>query len=151
MSTNVATIPTTLGGGTLGHVAITVSPTIYATLSTSPFIAPNAPNPPNLTSMTALQISAANRAYDKDLQTFRDYNLLQNALKKMLIAAVDPIYLKAISQPYVGLGNKTVWELLEHLYNIYAKITPSNLKNNDKRMNEPYVLIFPPKLTILRS
>ena len=56
----------------------------------------------------------------------------------MIIAAVEPIYLKAISQPYVGLGNKTVWDLLEHLYNTYAKITPSDLKTNDKRMNEPY-------------
>ena len=56
----------------------------------------------------------------------------------MIIAAINPIYLKAISQPYVGLGNKTVWELLEHLYNTYAKITPSDLKINNKRMNEPY-------------
>ena len=56
----------------------------------------------------------------------------------MLIAAVEPIYLKAISQPYVGLGNRTLWELLDHLYKTYAKITATNLKNNDKKMNAPY-------------
>ena len=148
LSTNAATIPTTLGGGNLGHVAITVSPTIYATLSNTPFVAPTAPNPPNLTGMTAPQISAANRAYDKLLQTFQEYNLLQNALKNMLIAAVNPIYLKAISQPYVGLGNKTVWDLLEHLYTTYAKITPADLKNNDKRMNEAYDPNMPFKFLI---
>ena len=56
----------------------------------------------------------------------------------MLLAAVDPIYLQAISQPYVGLGNRTVWQLLHHLYTTYAKITPTDLKVNDVRMNAPY-------------
>ena len=40
LSKNAATIPTTRGGGTLGHVGITVSPTIYATLSITPFTTP---------------------------------------------------------------------------------------------------------------
>ena len=56
----------------------------------------------------------------------------------MLLAAVNPIYLQAISQPYVGLGNRTVWQLLHHLYTTYAKITPTDLKVNDVRMNAPY-------------
>ena len=138
LSTNAATISTTLGGGSLGHVGITVSPTIYATLSTTAFVPPTAPTAPVTAGLTGPQISAANRAYDKDKQTFQEYNLLQNALKKMLIAAVEPIYLKAISQAHVGLGNRTLWQLLDHLYKTYAKITDTDLKNNDRKMNEPY-------------
>ena len=138
LSKNAATIPTTRGGGALGHVGITVSPTIYATLSTSAFTAPICPTSPVLTGLTGPQISAANRAYDKGKTEFAEYTLLQNALKRMLIAAVDSIYLQAISQPYVGLGNRTVWDLLSHLYGTYAKITPTDLKENDTRMNAPY-------------
>ena len=138
LSKNAATIPTTRGGGTLGHVGITVSPTIYATLSITPFNVPTTPTPPVLTGFTGPQISTANQIYDKAKVEFAEYNLLQNALKRMLLAAVDPIYLQAISQPYVGLGNKKVWDLLRHLYTTYAKITPTDLKENDARMNAPY-------------
>lgn len=138
LSKNAATIPTTRGGGTLGHVGITVSPTIYATLSATPFNAPTTPTAPVLTGMTGPQIAAANRAFDKAKTEFAEHNLLQNALKRMLIAAIDPIYLKAINQPYVGLGNRTILELLDHLYLTYAKITPTDLKENDARMNAPY-------------
>ena len=84
LSTNAATISTTLGGGSLGHVGITVSPTIYATLSDTAFAPPTAPTAPVTAGMTGPQISAANRAYDKDKQTFQEYTLLQNALKKCL-------------------------------------------------------------------
>ena len=108
LSTNAATISTTLGGGTLGHVAITVSPKIYATLLATAFVSPTSPTPPVTAGMTRPQISAAKRTYDKAKQTFQDFTHLQNALKKMLIAAVEPIYLKAISQPYVRLGNRTL-------------------------------------------
>ena len=72
LSTNTATIPTTLGGGQLGHVAIIVSPAIYATLSNTPFVAPTSPNAPNLAGLTDPQISAANQAYNKALQIFQD-------------------------------------------------------------------------------
>ena len=58
--------------------------------------------------MTGPQISAANRAFNKSKAKFKEYGLLQNALKQILLAALDPIYLQAISQPYVGLRNKTV-------------------------------------------
>ena len=88
--------------------------------------------------MTGPQISAANKTFDKANFEFAEYGLLQNALKQMLFAVVDPIYLQAISQSYVGLGKKTVWDLLNHLYKTYAKITPTNLKANDTCMNQSY-------------
>ena len=60
LSKNAATVPTTRGGGTLGHVGITVSPTIYATLSITPFTAPTTSTTPVLTGLTGPQISSVN-------------------------------------------------------------------------------------------
>ena len=116
LSKNAVTIPTTHVGSTIGHVNITIFPTIYATLSPTPLTVPTAPLTPTLTGMTGPLISAANLTFNKAKAEFAEYGLLQNALKRMLIAAVDPIYLQAISQPYVGLGGKTIWDLLSHLY-----------------------------------
>ena len=65
LSKNAATVPTTHGSNTLGHVAITVLPTIYATLSPTPFTVPTAPFAPNLTGMNGPHISTAIGTFDK--------------------------------------------------------------------------------------
>ena len=61
LSKNAATISTTRGGRNYGYLAITVSPTIYATLSPTAFTPPTVPVPPDLARMTGPQILAANR------------------------------------------------------------------------------------------
>ena len=63
---------------------------------------------------------------------------LQNALKKQLIAAVEDIYLKAISAPYVGFGSLTILQMLDHLYDVYAKILPDDLVKNTENMSAPW-------------
>ena len=121
LSKNAATISTTQGGRNHRYLAITVSPTIYATLSPTAFTPPTVPAPPDLSGMTSPQILAANHAYDKAKCKQKEYLLLQNGLKRLLINAVEKIYLKAIAQPYVGHGNRSLWELLKHLYTTYAR------------------------------
>ena len=38
----------------------------------------------------------------------------------------------------MGFGSRTVWELLDYLYQNYANILPANLTNNTGKMNEPW-------------
>ena len=138
ISANAASVYSDLGGGNHGFLAITVSPTIYATVSPTPFVAPTNPVPPVIAGMTQHQITALNRRYDANKTKFQQYVSLQNVLKKQLIAAVDEIYLAAISAPYIKYGNLTVYEMLAHLYRTYAKISPADLKENEKKMNSPW-------------
>ena len=138
LSQNAASVHTDLGGGNHGFLALTVKPTIYATISATAFTAPTNPAVPNLAGLTGAQISAANRRYDDDRKKFSDYIALQNALKKQLTAAVEDIYLEAISAPYVGFGNLTILQMLDHLYDVYAKILPDDLVKNTEKMSSPW-------------
>ena len=115
ISTNAASVHTSLGGGNHGHLGMTVSPAIYATISNTPFVPPPNPAQPNLTGFTGLQIMAANRHFDADKRKFTEFVALTNALKKQILASVDDIYLAVIKQPYIGHSNRTVLELLKHL------------------------------------
>ena len=130
LSKNAASIQTELGGGNHRYLALTVSPAVYATLSEIVFVAPTLPSPVATTGMTGPQILAANRAYDANKKKFKEYNALQNALKKQLVIAVEDIYLKAIAKPYIKFGNCTISNMLTHFFDTYAEITPSEMMQN---------------------
>ena len=91
ISSNAASVQTKLGGSAHGFLVATVSPTVYITLSPTPFAASTLPATVVTTGMTRPQILAANCAYDTARKQFKQYNKLQDALKKQLIAAVNEI------------------------------------------------------------
>ena len=93
------------------------------------------PNLPVLTGLTGPQITATDLRYDVDRMKLADYVALQNALKKQLIPAVEDIYLEAISAPYVGFGNLTIRQMINHLYGVYANILPNDLIRNTEQMS----------------
>eukprot|EP00957_Ditylum_brightwellii_P186000 14161478-Ditylum_brightwellii.AAC.1 len=51
---NVATIPTTLGGGGKGHIGLIMKPTLHATFSTTAYEAPTEPTQPTKMGGTAI-------------------------------------------------------------------------------------------------
>ena len=96
LNANAASIVTTRGGGAHGYLALTVSTTVYATLSNTPFEPPILPNPVIPDGLTGPQIAEANRKYDAQTTEFHSYVNLQNALKKQLVGAIEPLFLQAI-------------------------------------------------------
>ena len=74
LSSNAASIQSNLGCGTLGLIYLTLSPTVYATLSANLFVPP--PNPgatatiPSTT--TASQTSSVRRAHDESQEVFKE-------------------------------------------------------------------------------
>ena len=138
LNANAASVGSARGGGAHGHLALTVSPTVYATLSATAFTAPVLPTRANATGMTGPQIENANRIYDAAYAEYTTYVNLQKALTKQLIAAVDPIFLSAIKQPYVGFANIPVYDMLRHLYDTYAELSLDDIEDNDRRMREPW-------------
>ena len=138
LNVNTTSIVTTLGGGAHVHLALTISPAMYPTLSNTAFTIPTLPAAVNTVGQTGPQIAALNRVYDKEKAEFHSYVNLQNALKKQLIAAIEPLYLQALRAPYVGFANVTVYDMLRHLYDTYANISADNLDENDKRLKAPW-------------
>jgi hypothetical protein len=84
----------------MGHLGLIVSDASYVmiapatdaglTLWESP-ISPGR-NPAN-TDSTAAQISAARHIWEEDVQTYRTYTSVQQALKKQIISVFEPMYL----------------------------------------------------------
>jgi hypothetical protein len=93
LQANSRAIDTHLGGGTLGHLGLIISYASYAIINPTTdagptlWISPQAPGrAPSNTDGTAAQISAARHVWEEDVQTYRTYTSVQQALKKKIIS-----------------------------------------------------------------
>ena len=133
LKANAASVQTELGGGALGHLAIVMSPVVYATLSATPFVNPVNPGalpviPPGT---TAAQIQAIIRHHESLLHDWRLFTNIDKALRQQLTAAVNRMYIRALEHPHIGFANVTTLQLLQHLLTTYGRITAHPLHEND--------------------
>ena len=140
LSSNAASIQSNLGCGTLGLIYLTLLPTVYATLSATIFVPP--PNPGATATIssaaTPSQTSSIRRAHDESQEIFKEYNNTNKALKKLLIGAVDDIFLRAIQARYVGYTNITTCHMLAYLYTAYTNITSAEIIENAAHLKTAY-------------
>jgi hypothetical protein len=62
------------------------------------WVTPNAPGrAPATTDGTTAQISAARHIWEEDVQTYRTYTSVQQALKKQIISVFEPMYLDILN------------------------------------------------------
>jgi hypothetical protein len=141
LNTNAASIHSELGDGQLGHLALTISPAVYAPLSAIPFVAPPYPGPvpvlvPNVG--TTAQIQGIIRDHKESLRLWREYKHVNAALKQQLIRAVDRLYIRTLQHRHTGFANVTTRQLIQHLLNTYGNITPTELAHNDIKFRTAY-------------
>ena len=140
LNANTASVHTDLGGGSLGHLILTVPPTVLATLSATPFLVPNNPGPlpiiPN--GSTAPETNTITRAHREGLRGWREYINVDAALKQQLIKAVNPLYLRTLQHRHTGFSAQTTRNLIEHLLTSYGNITPNDLASNDAIFRKAY-------------
>ena len=48
------------------------------------------------------------------------------------------MFVRYLRHKYIGYGNTTTREMLNHLYSTYANISPSYLQDNDAKLRNPY-------------
>jgi hypothetical protein len=89
LQANSRAIDTHLGGGTLGHLGLIIADASYAMIAPTTdagptlWLRPQAPGrTPANTDGTTAQISAARHVLEEDVQTYRTYTSVQQALKK---------------------------------------------------------------------
>jgi hypothetical protein len=148
LNANVASVQSNLGGGQLGLLPLTMSPAVYNTLSTVPFIAPvnrgTTPNIPVRTTAAAAARLVHQFSYEAKIfrqyeaKTFRQYNATDNALKQQIIGCMNHIYLRTLSHPVTGFANVTAGPMLQHLYRSYRQINPAALLTNNTTMKTAY-------------
>lgn len=138
---NAASVPTQLGGGNNGYLALVVDEATYATIAPGqPFIRPPYPGPQPVIppGSTQAQIGEIVRQYEKNLYDYNECNNVEKALRKQVTNCVDSLYLTAITNRNTGLSNVTVAAILTHLFTSYAEIDAKALVENTKKMNEAW-------------
>jgi hypothetical protein len=141
LKANAACITSELGGGALGHLALTVPPDVYATLSNTPWAAPVNPGPVPpalLANATAAQIANNRDRYTDRLRVYRICNNVQNALKQQLLGAIDDMYVRTLRNTHTGYAGVSVLQILDHLYRTYGRLTPMAMTDNDKSFRAAY-------------
>jgi hypothetical protein len=136
---------THLGGGYLGHLGLIVSYASYVMIApakedgTTIWVSPTAPGrATGNTDGTAAQISAARHIWDEEVQTYRTYTSVQQALKKQIMTVFEPIYLDFLIDDMVGFANISTRAMLDHLFTTYGNITAVDLENNFEHMRRAW-------------
>jgi hypothetical protein len=140
LNANATSVQSNLGDGNLGHLALTVTPEDYATLSQVPFVVPANPGPQPIIPANATHhiILAVEREHKAALRTWLQYTNTDKALKQQLLAAFKEMYYKALCHRKTGYATISTLQILTHLYRTYGKITPADLVDNLTKLNAPY-------------
>jgi hypothetical protein len=100
---------------------------------------PNAPGrAPATTDGTAAQISAARHVWEEDVQNYRTYTSVQQALKKQVIGIFEPTYLEILNDNMVCYANNSARDMLDHLLETYGNITAVDLEINFEHMRRAW-------------
>jgi hypothetical protein len=140
LNANAASVQSHLGNGVLGLLYLTISPAVYATLSAVPFVPPVNPGPtPIIPDRSTVPTTTTIRArFVEETDIFRQYSATDKALKQLLVGAVDEMFIRCLQTKYLGYLNVTTRDILDHLYAQYARISASDLQDNDVTFKSPY-------------
>jgi hypothetical protein len=100
---------------------------------------PTAPvRAPANTDGTAAQISDAHHIWEEDVKTYRTYTSVQQALKKHIISAFEPMYLDIMNDNMIGLANISGRDMVDHLFGTYGNITAVDLEIKIEHMRQAW-------------
>jgi hypothetical protein len=119
LQANSRAINSHLGDGTLGHLGLIISDDSYTMIAPPTadeptfWVTTNAPGrAPATMDGTAAQISAIHHLWEEDVQTYRTYTSVQQALKKQNISVFEPMYLEILNENIVAFPvsqQETCW------------------------------------------
>jgi hypothetical protein len=145
LQANSRAMDTHLGGGTLGHLSLSISDASYAMISPTTdagptlWATPNSPGrAPATTDGTAAQISAARHIWEEDVQTYLTCTSVQHSLKKQIISVFEPMYFDILNENMVGYANISARDILDHLFETYENITAVDLEINFEHMRRAW-------------
>ena len=140
LNSNAAYVNTNIGCGTLGHLCLTLSPTVYAALLGTRVVPP--PNtgatpviPLGTTGPKAAPICYAHDATTIAFNTFRN---VDHALCQQLLGAVEDNFMQVKQRPHQGYIGSSTLDILTHLYETYAFISNANWLLNNMLFRKAY-------------
>ena len=88
------------------------------------------PKPIIPTGSTGAAISDLRYHHTEYTKIFAEYENTDKALRQLLLACTDELYIRSLRHKYIGYGKTTNRALLDHLYATYANISASALQDN---------------------
>ena len=109
LNSNTASVQSNIKYGTLGLLFLTVSPTVYATLSTIVFVPPGNPGPYPIILVSATGTAIADLRYHhaESTKIFTEYKNTDKSLRQLLVASTDKLYVQSLRHKYIGYGKNT--------------------------------------------
>ena len=135
LNQNSASVDSNLEDGQNCLLPLTVSVSVYNTLSTAAFFAPTNPGPHTMETGTTIQIVADARVRTENTRMWREYQETDKALKQLFLSAVIDIYTSAMKHHVTGYTDVTTWQLIIHLYGKYGNIIVGALEDNERKKN----------------
>ena len=137
---NARAIHSDRGSGNNGFLGIVMEAPSYLQRAGTAFLLPIHPGPQldHAVNATAAQITAANCAYDSELDVFRRYVQVNEAIRQQILIAVDSTYYDVLEDNTFGYADVTIIALLAHLQGNYATLSPDDLELNRMRLSETW-------------
>ena len=139
LNANAASVYTNFGDGKHGLLRLTVAETQYNTVAIIHFVAPT--NPGILiysVNASAPKMVKEKEAHGLAIISFREYTLVDNALKQLLLNAVEDKYYRVLRDSLIGYANVTARTLIKHLFTTYCDIVSTQLTANDAQLCSAY-------------
>jgi hypothetical protein len=76
---------------------------------------------------TSSQISAAKQQREEDSSTFKNFNTVEQALKKKIIKVLEPMHLEILNDDMVGFANTSAITMIGYLFLSYGSTTAVDL------------------------
>ena len=149
---NAQKVPTPLGGGILGYLALIILEAIYITLpGATLFVRPVDPGPfiPSNNRLTGAEIAQEKAAHDELKRLYYEVNAVENALRNQLVQAIDKEYIDGLRDPQTYMIRCPIQEIVEYLQSNYGQITPEEYDDRESALKQtaydpstPPTLIF---------
>lgn len=138
---NASAIPTSLGGGNHGHLALTLNNAEYQFRTGNAFVAPVNPGdfaPPIPLGFNQQMAQQHLEQWRQQHRQYHTYNNCHKALKIQLAAAIEAEYLAAIKNDLIGFEGVSLLAMLAHLYDTYGDIDDKDIEENNIKMMKQY-------------
>jgi len=142
---NAASVYSVKGGGTYGHIGLTMSGPEYQALpNTVPFV--KTPHPGSLTipeSATAAAREDTRDLYNRNLYTHRLEQNVALALKNIFMSKLEESTYLSLKRDILHYSSVTLWQLITHLLTKYGEKTVEMLTDNLAAMEEAFDISQP--------
>ena len=147
---NAQSIPTKLGGGQLGYLALVLKQREYDNINISqPFDRPTDPGTFRMptsasrnmrsgtpTPVTAVDIANAKAVHEEKERLYWQCQGVEQALRNQIEQAIETDYLQALRNSTTDMLDAKIPDIIEYLQNTYGKITEQELSDREEDLKK---------------